>query len=377
LVARDLKVLLAYSTTENIGLIFVGVGTAMLLTAVHESALAGVALAAALLFVLNHAAFKGLLFLAAGSIVRATGTRDLDRLGGLVRRLPVTAALFMVGGVAIMALPPFNGFVSEWALFQVLVRAGSHASPVLGLAMPVAVAVVALTAGLSAAVFVKAIGTGALALPRSSAAEHAVESPASMLVGMGFLGAGCLALGLFPALLSSGLTRAVGAAGDRAHALRPGVVELHLAGIRSVVSPVGIAVGLLVGAVVVVGAARAFGAARVRRRAENWGCGRVLQTARMEYTATSFAEPLQRVFDDVLHPVHDVDVTHAAESRWYVDAIRVQTRVVDGVDQRVYQPVVGYVRAWGERARWVQNGSVHRYLGYGFVALLVVLVIAR
>jgi len=377
LVARDLKVLLAYSTTENVGLIFVGVGTAMLLTAVHESALAGVALAAALLFVLNHAVFKGLLFLAAGSILRATGTRDLDRLGGLVRRLPVTAALFMVGGVAIMALPPFNGFVSEWALFQVLVRAGSHASPVLGLAMPVAVAVVALTAGLSAAVFVKAIGTGALALPRSSAAEHAVESPAPMLVGMGFLGAGCLALGLFPAMLSSGLTHAVGAAGDRAHALRPGVVELHLAGIHSVVSPVGIAVGLLVGAVVVVGAARAFGAARVRRRAENWGCGRVLQTARMEYTATSFAEPLQRVFDDVLHPVHDVDVTHAAESRWYVDTIRVQTRVVDGVDQRVYQPVVGCVRAWGERARWVQNGSVHRYLGYGFVALLVVLVIAR
>ena len=139
----------------------------MLLTAVHEPTLAGVALAAALLFVLNHAVFKALLFLAAGSIVRATGTRDLDRLGGLVRRLPVTAALFMVGGVAIMALPPLNGFVSEWALFQVLVRAGSHAPPVLGLAMPVAVAVVALTAGLAAATFVKAIGTGTLALPRS------------------------------------------------------------------------------------------------------------------------------------------------------------------------------------------------------------------
>ena len=139
----------------------------------------------------------------------------------------------------------------------------------------------------------------------------------------------------------------------------------------------GIAIGLLVGAMVVVSAARAFGAARVRRRAENWGCGRVLQTARMEYTATSFAEPLQRVFDDVLHPDHDVDVTHAAESRWYVDTIRVHTQVVDGVDHGVYQPVVGYVRAWGERARWVQNGSVHRYLGYGFVALLVVLAIAR
>ena len=224
----------------------------MLLTAVHEPTLAGAALAAALLFVLNHAVFKALLFLAAGSIVRATGTRDLDRLGGLARRMPVTAALFTVGGFAIMALPPLNGFVSEWALFQVLVRAGSHAPPVLGLAMPVAVAVVALTAGLAAAVFVKAIGTGTLALPRSPAAEHAVESPAPMLVGMGLLGAACLALGLFPAMVSSGLARAVGAAGDRARPLHPGVFELHLAGIDSVVSPVVIAIGLLIGAIVVV-----------------------------------------------------------------------------------------------------------------------------
>ena len=107
------------------------------------------------------------------------------------------------------------------------------------------------------------------------------------------------------------------------------------------------------------------------------GCGRALQTARMEYTATSFAEPLQRVFDDVLHPDHDIDVTHADESRWYVDAVRYHTGIADGVDQRVYQPVLRLVRAWGEWARALQNGSVHRYLAYGFVGLLVVLLVAR
>ncbi len=377
LVARDVKVLLAYSTTENVGLMLVGIGTAMLLTAEHEPALAGVALAAALLYVFNHALFKGLLFLAAGSVVRATGTRDLDQLGGLARRLPVTVALFGVGAVAIVGLPPLNGFVSEWALFQVLVQAGSHAPAVLGLAMPVAVGVVALTAGLAAATFVKVIGTGLLALPRSNAAEHAVESPAPMLAGMAVLASGCFALGLFPWLVGSGLARAVRAAGSPVSPLGNGVTQLRLAGVRGVISPVFLAVALLAGVVAVGVAGRALGVTRTRRRAENWGCGRVLQTARMEYTATSFAEPLQRVFDDVLHPDHDIDVSHAGESRWYVDAVRYRTNVTDAVDQRVYRPVLRLVRAWGDTARGLQNGSLHRYLAYGFVGLLVVLLVAR
>ena len=377
LVARDLKVLLAYSTTENMGLILIGVGASMLLAAQRQPALAGVALGAALLFVLNHALFKGLLFLSAGSIVRATGTRDLDELGGLTRRMPMTVALFALGGLAIIGLPPLNGFVSEWVLFQVLVRAGSHAPPALGLTMPIAVGVVALTAGLAAAAFVKAIGTGTLALPRSNAARDARESRAPMLAGMTLLAAGCLTLGLFPSLVASGLGRAVRAAGSPVDPLGEGVTRLDLTGVRGGISPVFIAVGMLTGVVAVGAALRGLGVARARRRAENWGCGRVLQSARMEYTATSFAEPLQRVFDDVLHPDHDIDVSHADESRWYVDAVRYHSEVDDGVDRRVYLPIIQVARAWGERARVLQNGSVHRYLAYGFVGLLVVLVVAR
>jgi formate hydrogenlyase subunit 3/multisubunit Na+/H+ antiporter MnhD subunit len=377
LVATDVKVLLAYSTTENMGLVLVGVGAALLLGAEHEPVLAGLALAAALLFAFNHALFKALLFLSAGSVVRATGTRDLDRLGGLSRRMPATTALFTVGALAIVALPPLNGFVSEWALLQVLVRAGGREPAVLGLAMPVAVAAVALAAGLAAATFVKLIGTGLLAMPRSSAAVDAVESPSPMVAGMALLGMGCLALGLFPSLVASALDRAVRAAGGAGDPFGDGVVRLRLAGGGAVISPVLFAGALLVGAVAVVGAARVLSASRARRRAENWGCGRVLQTARMEYTASSFAEPLQRVFDDVLHPEHDVDVTHADESRWYVEAVRYRTVVVDAVDTRVYRPLVRFARAAGERARVLQNGSVHRYLAYGLVALLVVLVVAR
>jgi NADH:ubiquinone oxidoreductase subunit 5 (subunit L)/multisubunit Na+/H+ antiporter MnhA subunit len=348
-----------------------------LLTAEREPVLASVALAAALLHVLNHALFKGLLFLGAGSVVRATGTRDLDRLGGLMRRMPVTAALFTLGAVAIAGLPPLNGFVSEWALLQALVRAGGRAPAVLGLAMPVAVAAVALAAGLAAATFVKAVGTGLQALPRSEAAERAVEAPMSMQAGMALLASGCVALGLLPWLLASSLGRAVRTAGAPVDPFGDGVTQLRLAGGASVMSPLLVAVVLVAGVVIVVAATRALGAATARRRAENWGCGRVFQTARMEYTATSFAEPLQRVFDDVLHPELDVDVTHAAESRWYVGAVQYRTSVVDAVDQRFYGPLIRLARAWGERARALQNGSVHRYLGYGFVALLVVLVVAR
>ena len=138
-----------------------------------------------------------------------------------------------------------------------------------------------------------------------------------------------------------------------------------------------IAVGMLTGVVAVGAALRGLGVARARRRAENWGCGRVLQSARMEYTATSFAEPLQRVFDDVLHPDHDIDVSHADESRWYVDAVRYHSEVDDGVDRRVYLPIIRVARAWGSARVCLQNGSVHRYLAYGFVGLLVVLVVAR
>jgi formate hydrogenlyase subunit 3/multisubunit Na+/H+ antiporter MnhD subunit len=377
LVASDLKVLLAYSTTENLGLIFVGVGAALLLSAVHEPILAGIALAAALLHVLNHAVFKALLFLAAGGVVRSTGTRDLDELGGLMRRMPVTATLFTVGALAIAGLPPLNGFVSEWALLQALVRAGGRAPAVLGLTMPVAVGAVALTAGLAAATFVKAIGTGMLAMPRSPAAERAVESSAPMLAGMGVLASGCIALGLLPGLLAAALGRAVRTAGGKTNPLGGGVTQLRLAGGHAVISPLFLAVALFAGIVIAAGAARALTSSRARRRAENWGCGRVLQTARMEYTATSFAEPLQRVFDDVLHPDHDVDVTHATESRWYVESIRYRASIVDGIDQRAYQPAVRVIRWWGERARVLQNGSVHRYLAYGFGALLVVLVVAR
>src|SRR5215813_6916221 len=176
----DLKRLLAYSSVENVGLVFIGLGAGLLFASVGEPAAAMLALAAALYHALNHGVFKGLLFLGAGAVAHAAGTRDMNRLGGLVGRLPWTAACFLVGALAIGGLPPFNGFVSEWLLFQSLLPAIGSAAPYVAPVMTLAVGALALTAGLAAAAFVKAFGITFLALPRSAEAERAHEAPTTM-----------------------------------------------------------------------------------------------------------------------------------------------------------------------------------------------------
>ena len=201
-VCTDLKRLLGYSTTENVGLILIAVGAAGMFAAEGDRPLAALLMAAALLHAVNHAAFKALLFLGAGSVLRATGLRDLDRLGGLVARMPVTTGLVAFGALAAAALPPGNGFVSEWLLLQGLIHSlGGPGSPtvIVAVVMPLAVGAVALTAGLGAAAFVKAFGVGFLARPRSAAAAAAVESPPSMRAGMGVAGVACAVLALAPA----------------------------------------------------------------------------------------------------------------------------------------------------------------------------------
>ncbi len=379
LVATDLKRLLAYSTTENIGLILIGVGAAGLFAASGNRPLASVALAAALLHVVNHAAFKGLLFLGAGSVLHATGTRDLDRLGGLARRMPVTGATFAIGALAIAALPPLNGFVSEWLLLQALVHSLPSSTAAVAVTMPVAVAVVALTGGLAAATFVKAFGTGFLAMPRSFEADAAHESPRTMQAGLCLLAGVCVVLGLAPTALGRPLARAVAVLGPLADGrpLRSDDLHLELSGIQATLSPLLLAVGLVAAVIATFVVVRAVHSGPIRRGVETWGCGRSVQTARMEYTATSFAEPLQRVFDDVLRPDLDVGVDHRAESRYYVEAVRYRQGIRDAVEHRLYTPVLRAAGWWGIAARRLQNGSIHRYLAYALVALIVVLVVAR
>lgn len=209
-VAVDLKRLLGYSTTENMGLILIGVGAGGMFAAEGNRTLASLLIAAAVLHALNHAGFKTLLFLGAGSVLRSTGIRDLDGLGGLVSRMPATTALFAVGSLAAAALPPGNGFVSEWLLLQGLIHGLPGADTVVAVAMPLAVGVVALTAGLGVATLVKAFGVGFLARPRSEPAAAATESPLIMRLAMVLAALGCAALAIAPASIGPALTRVLG-----------------------------------------------------------------------------------------------------------------------------------------------------------------------
>ena len=197
---HDLKRLLAFHSVENIGIILIGVGLAMILWRREDAggALATVALTAALLHTVNHAAFKGLLFLGAGSVLCRTHVRNMEELGGLARRMPWTAGLFLLGAVAISALPPLNGFVSEWLTFQALLGGASRFHGPAGLVIVFSAAMLALTGGLAAACFAKAFGVTFLGRPRTPHAEHATEAPPSMIAGMVWLAALCVALGVAP-----------------------------------------------------------------------------------------------------------------------------------------------------------------------------------
>ncbi|HEY5303691.1 MAG TPA: proton-conducting transporter membrane subunit [Acidimicrobiales bacterium] len=378
--SSDLKRLLAYSTTDNMGLVLIALGASGLFGAVGRPTTAAIAMVAALLLLINHSVFKGALFLAAGAVQVATGARDLDRLGGLMRRMPVTGVVFFVGALSVAALPPCNGFVGEWLLFQGLLHGLPTSNTSVVISVAVAVAALALTGGLTVAAFVKATGIGFLGRARSDEATEAHEAAVTMRLGAAALATLCLVLGLVPMLVLPAIERAAASAGRvNATSATSGWISLHLLGLRGVLAPSLLAAGLAIAVLVVI----VFRRLTHRRShmwpavnpVEPWGSGRTLQTSRMQYTATSFAEPLQRVFDDVIRPARDLDVSHFVESRYYIERIAYRTSNDDVIERKFYRPFIAGVRWWGQRARWFQNGSVHRYLAYGFVALVIVLVV--
>lgn len=374
LASKDVKRVLAFSTTENVGLILIGIGATGLFISDGAFTAAAVTLSAALLHTINHAAFKGLLFMGAGSVVTSTGTRDLDRMGGLIHRMRYTSVAFAIGGMALAGLPPLNGFISEWLLLQGLLRGASGGLAVTAVAVPLSVAVVALTGGLAATAFVRLFGTGFLAQPRSANAASSVECRGAMRAGMALPAAACVVLALIPGLVVVWLGPAISTVSSTLQAPASGSsTAFAAAGTASRFAPLLIVVWLLVG----VGVSLALVRDRARRRRPTWACGLPALTPDMEYTATSFAEPLTRVFDDVLRPDHDIDVTHHEESEYFVQTIRVRSRIADSIETHLYLPVIGAVRRFGGAARALQNGSVHRYLAYGFVALIVALLVAR
>ena len=376
LMENDLKRLLAYSSVENVGLVFIGIGTGFLFLSLGTVPAATLALSAGLYHALNHAAFKGLLFLGAGSVLHGTHIRDMNLLGGLIRRLPWTALCFLIGSLAIAGLPPLNGFVSEWLLFQALLPGVGSSAPFVAPLMTLAVGILALTGGLAAAGFVKAFGITFLAIPRSPAAAHAREAPFSMQAGMAILASACVAFGVAAVPIMSALSSVV-AASVGPSAVLPTLhgVTLDAPGGFGQMSPALLALGLLVVTAGVWAGVRLFGAGPGLRVGDTWGCGRVAQTPRMEYTSTAFAEPLRRVFAELYRPTKDLSIDFHPGSRYFVQSIEYRSEIMPWFERYLYAPVVARVRVLALRTRAIQSGSAHAYLTYLVIALLGLLVV--
>ncbi len=376
LVDHDLKRLLAFHSIENVGIILIGLGAGMTFRAAGRPDLGVLGVAAGLYHTLNHAAFKALLFLAAGAVLHGTGTRNMEELGGLIKRMPWTAAAFLVGSVAIAGLPPLNGFVSEWLTFQTLLQNLAVPRVGLNLAFTLALAGLALTAGLALACFVKAFGITFLALPRSTAAAGAREAGRPLRGAMTLLALACVALGLAPTLVLPVLARvAVPLAGASAPPPLGGALTLRVSDDFASLSTPVVAAALALAVVVPLAALTAVGVGRRQRISETWGCGRLVQTARMEYTATAFANPFKRVFDFFYRPVRQLDVEVHPESRLFVRRIAYENPTLFLFEDWLYRPALDTLHRGALRLRAIQSGSANLYLLYILVALLALLVL--
>jgi formate hydrogenlyase subunit 3/multisubunit Na+/H+ antiporter MnhD subunit len=374
LMQHDLKRLLAYHTVENIGIIFIGLGLALAFDANGLPAAAALALTAALFHVFNHSVFKSLLFFGAGAVHAATGERDMERLGGLIHRMPRTAFVFLVGCFAISALPPLNGFVSEWLTFQAILQSPVLPQWALKIMVPAVGGMLALSAALAAACFVKAYGISFLGRPRSDAARDARETDAFSLAAMFALAALCLAAGILPGYVIDALAPAMLSLLGERMPLQAAVDWMSIVPVAAGRSSYN---GWLVFAFIALSASLAVViihrfASRARRRAPAWDCGTPDPDPATQYTASSFAQPIRRVFGAWIFAAREqVEMPppgSMAPAR-HVAVLR------DLVWDWLYAPIAGAVGIAAEKLNVLQFLTIRRYLSLVFLALIALLLV--
>ncbi len=379
LMEHDLKRLLAYHSIENIGIILMGVGAALLFAALGNKPLAAIALIAGLYHVLNHAIFKGLLFLGAGSVLHATHSRNIEDLGGLVKKMPWTSFFFLIGAVAISALPPLNGFVSEWLTFQALLLGFQISDLTVKIAVPLTVALLALTGALAAACFVKAFGITFLGLPRSVHAERAHESSPSMIAAMGLLSILCVVFGVAPGLVVSVLdplaASLLGANISGQIALNGGMLIIPQSTSTSI-APAVLAGLLLVIMLVPIGIGFVVGGKLRKRIAMTWGCGLEKLEPRMQYTATGFSKPIRMIFSSIYRATHEIEVSEVS-SPYFQPQMRYELKTESVFLKYLYEPVSRVILKSARMMRRIQTGHIQTYLAYIFITLVILLLFAR
>ena len=374
LMERDLKRLLAYSSIENIGIILMGVGAGMLFASLGHFEMAALAIGAGLYHAINHAVFKGLLFLGAGSVLKATHTRNMEEMGGLIKKMPVTAFAFLIGSLAISGLPPFNGFVSEWLTFQALLSGFGLSSTMARILCLVVASALALTGGLAAACFVKAFGITFLAQPRSQHAKEAKESSFFEKTSLRILSAGCLALGIFPTKVLGVLKLTIFPLTAHEIATPLGLPGDFLVTRFGSLFPLALLATLALGCLTAWAFGRLLGGPSRVRMAPTWGCGLAELTPRMQYTATAFSKPFRVLFDFLYRPVREVRQECVA-SPYFPKAIHFSTRVSPVVEERLYHPPFRWLLAASHFIRRLQAGSVNLYLGYLLITLVALCIL--
>ncbi len=371
---HDLKRLLAYHTVENIGIIFIGLGLAMGFRSNGMETAGALAMTAALFHVLNHSLFKSLLFMGAGSVLTATGTRDMDRMGGLIHRLPVTSLLFLIGAVAISALPPFNGFVSEWLTFQAILLSPELPQWGLKILTPGVGGMLALAAALAAACFVKVYGVVFLGRPRAPEAASAVEVDRWSQGAMAALALFCLALGIMPGLVIDALQ-------PIALALTSGLLPAQASDPWMTIAPIGAGRasynGLLVLLFIAASAMMAAWlihrlAARGVRRAPAWDCGFEMDDPTTQYSAASFAQPIRRTLGSIVFRAREtVHMPPPGDNR----PAHLEVTLLDPVWDSFYGRIHGAVAWLADRANVLQFLTIRRYLSIVFALLVFLLLV--
>ena len=374
LMQHDLKRLLAYHTVENIGIIFIGLGLALAFKAHGMPLAAALALTAGLLHVFNHSLFKSLLFFGAGAVLNATGERDMEHLGGLIHRMPQTAFLFLVGCAAISALPPLNGFVSEWLTFQAILLSPALPSWGLKFLVPAVGALLALSAALAAACFVKAFGVTFLGRARTPAAEQAHETDAFSLAAMMVLAALCLIAGILPGLFIDALAPVVQALVGERMPVQQGVQWLSIVPVAESRSSYN---GLLV--FVFMAASGWLAALAIHRlasdrlrRAPPWDCGYPDPSPITQYSASSFAQPIRRVFGTMVFRARE-RVTMPPPGSTAPARLTVDLR--DLIWDAIYAPIGAAIGNTAERLNALQFLTIRQFLSLVFSALVLLLLV--
>jgi len=361
---NDIKRMLAYSSIENIGIIMIGLGLAMLGRAKEQPQWIILGLGGAVLHVWNHSLFKSLLFFNAGAVIHASHTRDIDKMGGLGKLMPRTMVLFAVGAVAICALPPLNGFASEWliysGLFNTLGLNGSQGFP----AAAIAALPLAMIGALAVACFVKMFGTVFLGMPRCQSAAHACEPPVSMLIPTAVMAVGCICIGLMPMITTGMLNNAV-----RVWASLPvQTVFVETAAPLEWITVMGVVLAAVIGVIVLV--LKRLPRSKVVGRAGTWDCGYARPTARIQYTGSSFVQMLVNLFTFVLWPKTD---RPSIRGIFPADA-HFKQAVPDTVLDRLILPVFRISGQYLPMLRILQQGQTHFYVLYILIIVIILLI---